>query len=397
MKDLDELIRYENESTRLDFKTIQYTKPSYEALLKDLMAMANANISGDRYIVIGVKHRPDGTRELAGIVEGEFVDSAIYHQLARENIEPEIHFDYQPYRFQDVLLGILRIHDCTNPPYMMRKQFGQGLRAGDAYIRKGSHQARVTRPDIDRMLRNRIESGFSGTLRIGFDAPGTPEKISRPAVETIELPSQAAAKKIRAILKERQEAACDPTLAGFGHLVIGAGSLGAAFGATPYAQRSDKELRENLQNVQETYAKDDLYVVFEKNATRINLTLINEGTSYIEDASIRVVIPKREGLLVADQVHHKPVNYNPLTGYMPTPYLDRLHYPSVVHHNEYVEVTAEIGNLRHGIPTSAFQEPLRLVLGKPLIGAKISFECTVFGKQLREPRTKTLSILVASP
>ena len=81
MKQIDDLIKFENENTSLDFKAVQYSKPMHEALIKDVMAMANAHISGDRYIIVGVKHRPDGTKEYLGINKRDFTDGAIYYQL----------------------------------------------------------------------------------------------------------------------------------------------------------------------------------------------------------------------------------------------------------------------------------------------------------------------------
>ncbi len=46
MTELNDLIRFENENTSLDFKAVQYSKAFHEALIKDIMAMANANSSG---------------------------------------------------------------------------------------------------------------------------------------------------------------------------------------------------------------------------------------------------------------------------------------------------------------------------------------------------------------
>ncbi|HET8670722.1 MAG TPA: hypothetical protein VFM05_08895, partial [Candidatus Saccharimonadales bacterium] len=53
-----------------------------------------------------------------------------------------------------------------------------------------------------------------------------------------------------------------------------------------------------------------------------------------------------------------------------------------------------VGTLRHGIAERAFQEPLRMVFGKELIGQKVLLECTLYGKQLRTPRKETLTIKV---
>src|SRR5713101_6592823 len=182
MIDLNELIKFENENTSLDFKAKQYVKP-FGALIKDILSMANASISADRHIIVGVKHYPDGDREYPGIEENEFMDSATYHQLIRENVEPEVHFDYLPYSFEGKLLGVFHIYDCHDQPYMMRKDFGQ-LKSGDAFIRKGSTQQRLLRQDLDRIWEKH-KNEFTGVIRIGFDAPGTRKEMALPATRAI--------------------------------------------------------------------------------------------------------------------------------------------------------------------------------------------------------------------
>ena len=94
MANLDDLINYEKEFTGLDFKRIQYDKKKHEDLIKDIMSMANADIEGDRYIIIGVDYKDSNDREIIEINKDEFVNSATYQQLIRDNIEPQIIFDY---------------------------------------------------------------------------------------------------------------------------------------------------------------------------------------------------------------------------------------------------------------------------------------------------------------
>ena len=393
MNDIDDLIRFENENTGLDFKAEQYLKPKHEALIKDLMAMANANLSSDRYIVVGVKHRPDGTREYLGIDEKEFIDSATYHQLIRENVEPEIHFDYQPYRFEGTLLGVFRIYDCVDQPYMMRKQFSSSLRQGDSYIRKGSHQTRMMRQDFDRILLKKSESGFTGVIRFGFDVAGTPKEIKIPATDKIKLPSDRAAEKIQAILAERQR----PGFTQVEQLYNLASMSSLLTGARPYEHRNTDELEENLQKVKETYLKDDLYELYEEKSTKLNLVLINDGDTYVEDTTLKLEIPRLDGLRVATKIHDKPDRSGPFNIPIVRPNIWGVHYPSVKYHKEYIEVRTSLGALRHGIPTLAFNKPIRMVVENNLIGQKIHLNCVLFGKQLRVPRTETLTIEVIEP
>ena len=89
MDELQELILYENENVRLDFKRDEYVREKYSAFLKDVMSMANAFTQENRYIIIGLKPKADGERGYVGI-EGNFTDSATYQQLVFENIELRI-------------------------------------------------------------------------------------------------------------------------------------------------------------------------------------------------------------------------------------------------------------------------------------------------------------------
>ena len=84
----DDIIDFENESTRLDFKAIQYDGKNHEALLKDVMSMANADVEGEKLIVVGVNHKANGERDIVGIEKEKFIDSLNYQQLIRKNIEP---------------------------------------------------------------------------------------------------------------------------------------------------------------------------------------------------------------------------------------------------------------------------------------------------------------------
>jgi predicted HTH transcriptional regulator len=141
--DLEDLIRYENENTTLDFKAIQYEKTSFPAFLKDIIAMANAPGPFPRHIIVGLNVKPDGTRDYVPIVS--LTDDGIYQQVVRENVEPELYFTYSPLTVDGHLIGVFRITDCNERPYMMKKDFGEELRKGDSFIRKGSHQSRLSR------------------------------------------------------------------------------------------------------------------------------------------------------------------------------------------------------------------------------------------------------------
>ncbi|QYR21135.1 hypothetical protein KZ483_26075 [Paenibacillus sp. sptzw28] len=77
---IQEIIEYENESTYVDFKKFQYH--NNEDFLKDIMSMSNADIDiNKRYIIIGIKHLPDGRKEFDPIEGKEFKDDSDYQEL----------------------------------------------------------------------------------------------------------------------------------------------------------------------------------------------------------------------------------------------------------------------------------------------------------------------------
>ncbi|MEB4783721.1 ATP-binding protein [Paenibacillus jamilae] len=153
MKKIDELIEYGYECNYLDFKENQYSKEKNMALIMDIMSMANSCHDGDKYIIVGIKDRPEG-KEIKGINPHEFIDSSNYNQLITSNIEPDIQFDYFKYDYKGSLLGIFKIYNTNNKPYMMKKKY-ERLNEGHCLIRKGSMNAIAKRGDFDCIYMNR--------------------------------------------------------------------------------------------------------------------------------------------------------------------------------------------------------------------------------------------------
>ncbi|MBU4349057.1 ATP-binding protein [bacterium] len=300
MINFDDLIKYENENTSLDFKAIQYKKGQHEDLIKDIMSMANADVGNDRYIIIGVSHKPSGDREILNIKKGDFIDSAIYQQIIRENIEPEIKLDYSPYKYKSKLLGIFKISGCSDKPYTMKKDFGK-LKKGDSFIRKGTHEPRMTRRDFDIIIEKKIKKHkFDGKIQLSFSKYGSSQEIELMVNSDKKLPSQRAAEKIKGIIKEKQLAKTKTQNVDFTEissifelqkrLIENPFRVANPLVPIPYEQRTLEELQKNLEEVDQTYQDDDCYEFFELNSHKINISILNEGDKYIEDASIQLQI-----------------------------------------------------------------------------------------------------------
>lgn len=409
--DIDEIIEFEGEHTGLDFKATQYRKETFHELLKDVISMANAYVEGNRLIITGVKKHPDGTLTINPIPRSEFQDSAIYQQLILDNIEPDLHIDYQPHLYKGSdLVGVITIPAGTDKPYMMKKLYNseKGVRKpGESFIRKGTTTAPIMRKDIDRITGERIKADafshavtcyFSGTdkAKVLHLSPNSPRKIC----------SQRKADEIRAILskrdKEEKERAEKMKQ---GKLLSDAFPFPRLYNNVPvpffqpttYEQRSTQTLLKNLENIGETYSEEDHYEVFEKYSHKINLSILNEGTKYLEDATIQVRIAEVEGLIIADKIYRKPVYRSPLENLNPPPInidYEAVRYSRYLKENGEYVFTQHVDDLRHLQPKDMFDVPMRVVVGNALIGKEIELKLTIHGKNLPVPITDTLHIKV---
>ena len=406
MINFDDLIKYENENTCLDFKEIQYEKSQYAELIKDIMSMANADVENDRYIIIGVKHKPSGDRKMFNIKEEEFIDSAIYQQIIRENIEPDIKLEYFSYKHEGNLLGIFKISGCSDKPYTMKKDF-RNLKKGDSFIRKGTHEPRMTRRDLDIIIEKKIKKHkFDGKVQLSFSKYGSSQEIELMVTSDIKLPSQRAFEKIKGIIKEKQLARIktqnsDSTEI-FSIFELQKRLIENPFRITnplspiPYEQRTLEELQNNLKEVDQTYRDDDSYTFFELSSHKINISILNEGHTYIEDASIQLQINKIEGLLVAKKVYVEPKNeINSLVN-LHVPSYESMNYPEVNYTESSIVIYQRIGDVKHRLPINAFKVPIRIVFLDQLAGKVVEINCKLFGKNLIEPLNEILKIKLIS-
>jgi len=405
MINFDDLIKYENENTSLDFKAIQYKKGQHEDLVKDIMSMANADVENDRYIIIGVSHKSSGDRETLNIKKGDFIDSAIYQQIIRENIEPEIKLEYSPYKYKGKLLGIFKISSCSDKPYTMKKDFGK-LKKGDSFIRKGTHEPRMTRRDLDIIIEKKIKKHkFDGKIQLSFSEYGLSQEIELMANSDKKLPSQRAAEKIKGIIKEKQLAKIKTQNADFTkissifelqkRLIENPFRVANPLAPIPYEQRTLEELQKNLKKVDQTYHDDDCYEFFELNSHKINISILNEEDKYIEDASIQLQIKKIQGLLIPEKIYKEPTNN--FTKIMAGSSYESMNYPKVDSTGTSIVIYQKIGDIKHHIPIDAFKVPIRIAFLNQLVGEIIEIKCKIFGKNLIKPLTETLKIKIISP
>ncbi len=146
-------IKNEIENEFLDFKLKNYdwnNEKSKADYLLDVMSLANSLTDNDRYIVLGVKVKPNGERVLNGINVNELKDSSDYQQLVTEHIEPDISIEVKKISFDGNDYGVIRIFNCNNKPYIIKKKYND-LHVGLMKTRRGSRNTEVTRYLLDEI------------------------------------------------------------------------------------------------------------------------------------------------------------------------------------------------------------------------------------------------------
>ena len=407
--ELIDLIQYENEKTGLDFKAVIYKADKFDDLLKDIMAMANAALEEDRYIVVGIKHHLDSERVFLGVEE--FIDDATYYQLVHSNIEPDINFEYFHVEVAAKKVGVFRIFNCDNPPYLMKKDF-KALRRGDGFIRKGTSQMRLMRSDLDKIFAKwQVVPDLATKLEAVFEVDGQPSTSLTPILDS-GLPSASAARSIRRAIADKEliatereakkQAMLEKKLPGYAMLNIlesnpifaqmNEMSAWASGRVLPYEKRDLATLKEDLEAVKKTYLVEDLYYLYEERARKINLRLSNHGEQYIENCSVEIRIKKSCPFVVSAALYPKPEHQSPFSlASLNGPSFEKINYPKVTETTDSYLIKAHLGDLRHNLTTLALKEPVRLTLPMNSTG-QLEVTLTLFGKNLPKPYVKTMLI-----
>jgi len=389
MNSINDIIQYENESNNLDFKSIQYKKENYEDLITDLVAFANANVDGDKLIIIGIKKTPAGEITIIGIKQDEFIDASVYQQVINENVEPDLNFDYTPYDYQGIILGIITIKNNNDKPYLLKKTF-KNLKKGDGYIRKGQHNVRLTRPDLENIYKQKQRINLQESLDIYFSEFKT-SNIQLKVLRDYKLPSTIEKEKIESILMQRKKKPYLTQISNIHMSIMRNYAMSNMFGTKSNDEKTDEELKNDLLTVVKDYRKHDAYDLFELNSHKINISVLNKGSEYIKDASIQLYINRIDGLIIADKEYHKPADKVDFKIFTET-IIPFRQYPEVTFHDDMYIVNESIGDIKHLIPQDVFKNPIHIILCPNLISKKINIEVKIFARNISNPISSNLEI-----
>ncbi len=378
MNTLEKIVREGKEGEQVLFRRGAYTRQSQEELLRDVVSLANANVEGERVIILGVEPGVFGATVFD--IPREAIDGTHrYHGVIRDFIEPPLNMLARSLTVDGKHLVALILDDCQDKPYMMRADHSASLRRGDAWIRVKTENQRMGRRQLEAVFADRFaEALYTGKVEVGFDGNMLSQEMTVNTADAELLPSKDAKEKLTTLIeaKEQKGAIADE------NTFITRLTHARLFGADqPYQSHSVSELRKELDNLVERYRDHDDYFRFEQHGQKVNLALVNQSEQELKGASIALMVPRASKFLLARRAPVNPANELKARKV----YDDESSYPTVSELEKAYQVTENLGNVAPGQSLLAFKEPLRLFADKSLAGQKVTLFYKLYGRNLRQP------------
>lgn len=364
----------------------KYGSDGVRSFLRDVLALANAAVSGPRYIIVGADFDSRGRKTIHAIDADDFSGKPSYQSLANEFIEPPLRIRYKPVSLDGKRVGVFEIGDCQDRPYMMRIDYSETLRRGDAYMRANNTAMKMGRRQLADLFEKKFRDSVSANdIEIGFPGEIIHKDLSINSCELSQLPSAEASKKLDQLInirKKSKNTGSTTVMARLTHARL--------FGADdPYVDRSPEELMQEMREIRRKYRDQDNHFLFESRAERVQMVVYNQGDEPIIDASLSLIMPNHNAFYIAERLPKVPRK----DGFADRTPDEIAAYPSVTLKDDSVQINCKIGDIPVGEPVDAFVSPLRLCVGKDLSGKRFGIRYSLHGQNLRSPAKGKLRLL----
>ena len=389
MNRLARIVRSSTPSSGALFRRQAYGRAGVQEFLRDVLALANASVDGPRYIVVGAEYDARGRKRITSIGREDFSGKPAYQALANDHIEPPVRIRYKPVPVEGELVGVFEISDCQDRPYMMRIDYSETLRRGDAYLRTNESTVKMGRHQLQSLFEKKFRDSVSAAnIEVGFPGEIIHKDLRLPVCSLEKLPSAVASSKLRQLaqlksgLKATGTSGSTTMVARLTHARL--------FGSdSPYENRTPEELQSEMRENERRYRDHDNYFLFEQHASTMQLVVYNQGDDPINDASLSLIMPNHDSFHVASQLPKMPRD-DSFVARTPS---EQSEYPSVSLHTDSIQITAKLGDIPAGEPMQVFVTPLRICVGTELKGRRIGIQYSLFAQNLRTPAKGTLRLL----
>ena len=386
MNRLARIVRSATPSTTVQFRKTAYGDSGVEQFLRDILAIANASVEGTRYIITGVEFDRKDRKRMYGVDRDDFSGKPAYKSLVNDYIEPPIRIRYQPVTVEGERVGVYEIGDCQDRPYMMRIDYSETLRRGDAYARVKDSIVKMGRRQLQSLFEKKFQHAVSAAnIEIGFPGEIIHKDLKVATHSFDKLPSLVASAKLHELVdaKSRVHASAANTM-------VARLTHARLFGTdSPYEERSTEEIMTEMRQLERRYQHHDNHFLFEEHGTLIQLVLLNQGKEELRDASLTLVMPNHNAFHVATQLPRVPRDEKFIER---TP-SEQSGYPAVSLRDDSIHASAKLGDIEPGEPMEVFDLPLRICVGDDLRGRRLGIQYSLFAQNLRAPAQGKLRLL----
>lgn len=372
--------------TGIQFCETAYGPDGIRRFLRDVIALANASVSGNRYIVTGVALDEKSQKRVQSIDREDFSGSPTYQSIVADNIEPPVRITYRPVTLQGKRVGVYEISDCQDRPYMMRIDHSERLRRGDAYIRMNETAVKMGRRQLQELFAKKFREAVpADNIEIGFPGEIIHKDLHIETADLSQLPSTLASAKLKQLMEIREkvkDSGSTTVMARLTHARL--------FGSdSPYEDRNAEELAAEMSQIQQKHENEDRYFLFEEKVKDLQLVILNQGEDSIEDAALTLVMPNHDSFHVASQLPKRPRDDT----FVDRSAAEMRTYPSVNLKDDAVHVSSNLGEIPTGTLVQVFDTPLRICVGSELKGRKLGIRYSLFGSNLQRPAKGRLRLL----
>ncbi len=385
MIDLSKMARTATPGIGVQFRTEKYGSEDIRSFLRDVLALANAPVEGPRYIIVGAEIDAKGSKQLYSIDAEDFSGDPSYQSLANQYIEPPLRIRYKPASVEGKRVGVFEIGDAQDRPYMMRIDYSETLRRGDAYVRGEETVMKMGRRQLSDLFVMKFRDSVSADdLEVGFAGEIIHKDLKLNCYDLSQLPSAEASNKLNQLIEIQSnspQSGPTPEMARLTHARL--------FGSDdPYVHRSKEQLMQEIKDLRNKYRDPDNHFLFESNGQAVQMVVYNQGNEPIIDASLSLIMPNHDAFFIADSLPKIPGREG-FTSRSPD---EIATYPSVTVKDDSVKVTSKIGDIPVGQPLEIFESPLLLCAGKELAGKRYGIRYALHAQNLRTPAKGQLKL-----
>ncbi|TIS84591.1 MAG: ATP-binding protein, partial [Mesorhizobium sp.] len=136
-----EELRFKGEGSDLDYKAERYrfaqaSDDDKSAMLKDILAFANAYREGPAYVLLGFKENAPHPAEVTGLPPDGAIDDSRVQQFVNSKLNAKLEFRYEEGLLGDRHIAVISIPKQRRPFYLTR-DYGK-LTRDTVYVRRGS-------------------------------------------------------------------------------------------------------------------------------------------------------------------------------------------------------------------------------------------------------------------